>query len=114
MNDVLTALDLRLKPEEEKLEQALRSKPGNNPMFEVLLAGYRPYEVVQDIAHLKVGMLPPIGLDSAPAPPLPFTAEELGWHQFRETGMLIQIYDDVYDIGSGKIPADEAHGEADE
>lgn len=95
--------DLSLYPADDQLQKLLLSKPGGNPMPAVQLEGYRPREVVKRLLSYRVAMLFPVGLDVAPKQIRTFTSEELGWHQFRETGIYVQIYDDVYDVSTGLL-----------
>ncbi|KAH6691321.1 hypothetical protein F5X68DRAFT_259402 [Plectosphaerella plurivora] len=97
---VYDVTEFALHPADDKLQKVLLSRPGGNPMLAVHAEGYRPREVVKRLLRYRVAMLFPVGLDVGPKQVRTFTSEELGWHQFRETGMYVQIYNDVYDVST--------------
>lgn len=69
-------------------------------MLAVQQAGFEADDVLEMLKPFRIGMLMAPGLDEETETCGLFTIDELGWHQFRETGMYVQIYDDVYDVAS--------------
>jgi hypothetical protein len=80
-------------------------------MMMVCHGGYEPGEVVKKLREYRVAMIIPPGFSVAQSRVRLFTSEELAWHEFRETGMYLQIYDDVYDVSTGTFCCERAGGQ---
>lgn len=84
-----------------EMETILRTSAGENPMLDLLDAGYDPDLVAEHMRPYNIGWTAePFSGDALyfRLQVRPFTVDEVKWHAFRQTGMYIIIDDGVYDF----------------
>ncbi|KAF6822634.1 cytochrome b5-like heme steroid binding domain-containing protein, partial [Colletotrichum musicola] len=100
-NHVYDLNDVRLGPEMSEMETIIRTSAGENPMLDVLDAGYDSDLVAEHMRPYNIGWTEePFSGDALDfrLQNRPFTVDEVKWHAFRQTGMYIIIGDGVYDF----------------
>ncbi|TDZ74985.1 putative cytochrome b5 [Colletotrichum trifolii] len=97
ISDVYDVTNIELPPDMSELEQILRYSVSINPVSEAINDGWDPRMVLEQLRPYKIGWTKN-SIDSVRRKDRVFTANEVRWHAFRETGMFLIINGKVYDF----------------
>ncbi|KAF9881430.1 hypothetical protein CkaCkLH20_00576 [Colletotrichum karsti] len=94
--DVFDVTNLELPPDMLELQQLLTSKT-KTPVLDAMERGYHHEHIFSNLRPYQIGWIKPEKTAKRRIDRI-FTAEEVRWHAFRETGIYIIINNYVYDF----------------